>query len=137
MKKLQGKLTISRPSYRDKQKAIRITVHDDTSSCRAVEVELSLEDFAECLTGLGRVDCSYEYNDSGVIGKYLETKTEIVPHPKFNRDDTDAITRHLAPFHIDGWVARTEDLFNHHRHQKAGMTVAFSRFVDEKPEESE
>lgn len=134
MKQLSGKLSINRITHSDRKGTIRITLTDEASSCQAVEIEIGLGEFADCLTGLGHVGCSFEWNDSGVIGSFHQHKEESIPYPSFRRDDTEALTTYLAPYETDGWRARRGDVFNGHRRSQGMVSVTFTRYVDEKGE---
>ena len=49
---MEGRLTISRPSYSDGRKRVIITIEDYDASVTLVTVEVGLEEFASALTGL-------------------------------------------------------------------------------------
>ena len=132
-----GNLTISRPSYSDGTKVIRITVEDELSGIEFLTVEVGLEQFAEALTGLGAMDCQLEvYPDQ--IGKRAERKAEWVPMEiTFLLDGAAREAAHrvaLAPFEVDGWRAIGGRLGNRHYHSKRdgqdGYTVSFVRYVE-------
>lgn len=144
MKRLKGKLTISRV-HSHKEDWITIRVEDELSHCQMIEVQVGLAEFAEALTNLACRPCMVEFNDSGVIGKRREHKTESiffpdaeVRHGTYGRDA--GIRKILAAHEIDGWKARDDDATNHHRMTynavdaagRKGYTaeVSFVRHVD-------
>ncbi len=141
MKKLKGKITISRPTSSHAEPYVSITVIDELAGREAVSVEIELANFAEALTGLSRVPCKLEWNDSGVIGKIRETKTEPVFIPgKVYASNRDEIARNaLANHETDGWTGSVSDATNHHRRidrrspeglDGAWQSVHFERWVD-------
>jgi hypothetical protein len=141
MKTLRANLSLNRPINSSGEKWIVVEIGDESSGCYAVTVKVSLENFAEALMGRSEVDCEMNFNDSGVIGKLHQHKEEIVPVPEgfgYNqKKDKAAIAAVLAPFEVDGWKGRKEDLFNI-THRSAGnnkMRVVFTRYVDA-PEET-
>lgn len=148
---LQGKLTISRmTSNFNNPRPIRITLKDDLSSCEVVEINLSLEAFANAITAAGFQPCEFEFNASGVVGKKREHKTEVVFIPnkigykKGNNGDRKAVQPYLAPYEVDGWKGRASDALNSHnwdREQRSPpkgakvdsgnwTTIVFERWVD-------
>lgn len=129
--KLKGKISISRPIYGDNRKGIEITVIDKTSGCQFLTAYITLENFAEALTGQGHTECELEFFERAPIGKVREVKTEIVPRPKSHKDEEEA-KRLLLPFEIDGWEGEIRDMFNGHRRAGDGQKVTFVRFVDAK-----
>lgn len=132
-----GSITISRPSYGDGTKAIEIRVRDDQNHITFLELRISLEDFAEALTGLGQCPCQIEvYPDH--IGKAAEHKTEFVPLDLaglYTKVSQQAATmRALRPFEVDGWTAIGGRLWNSHYKRdvdgRPGYSVGFVRYVD-------
>lgn len=131
---LKGSISISRPQYSDGRKQIEITLIDERSACQAIEVHIGMEAFAEALTGLGRVACDFDFNNSGVVGMVYEHKTEIVPIPdSLYRDDDKRVSEVLSLFEKDGWEGCRSDVTNHHHHSRKGdqlfARVTFTRHV--------
>ena len=131
MRKLSGKITICKTLGRD-DKPINIDINDEISGCRLVNIRMSLEDFADALTGRGWVPVEMEVNLDGPIGMKAENKTEIVPFNCFSKDSESekAISKALKPFEVDGWRARREDMTNGHWRTDQGQRVVFFRHVD-------
>ena len=71
----EGKLTISRPTYGNEKRKISISVKDVNSRIRFLSVEIDLDKFSECLTGLSEVDCTIETRGLDKVGKELETRS--------------------------------------------------------------
>jgi len=81
MKKLEGKISIGRITSNIRtEDYVSITVTDKNSGCEAISATMELKQFAQAITGLGHVDCTFEFNDSGMIGKTRElTRSNIAP----------------------------------------------------------
>lgn len=69
---LDTKITISKRESNKGGKYINIAIKDDVSGICFAEVKISLEDFAEALTGLGYVECKTEVRGLHNIGKEKE-----------------------------------------------------------------
>lgn len=151
-KQLTGTLSISRTSSnRPLDRPIKITLEDELSRCRVVQIELTLADFAEALTGMFGVPCQFTWPSSSVVGKRHEHKTEVVfiPDKCTDRKDQESARKHFAEFEVDGWRGRVSDAFNSHRWAKderpnpcgvRGMwtSITFDRWVEaESAEESD
>jgi hypothetical protein len=134
MKTLAGKITISRTRVNVNDDApLRIEVVDEDSRVRAIEIRMSLSNFAEAVLGMGYVDCVFEFNDTGNVGKLREHKTELVPwkdHEYANRDK--AARKAVSEFEVDGWTGYDRDYLNHHNRTGNKVRVTFERWV-EKP----
>lgn len=136
MKHLKGNLTISRTrSNTDNPRPIRIEITDVLSRCRVAEVELSLEDFALAVTGMGCVDCEFDWSDAAPIGKRREYKTVEVELPD-RWDVTDEQVRFAVAEHeVDGWLGRDGDCRNGHNRVRgkgdgSRCRVVYERWVD-------
>ena len=101
---MDGKITISRRNYGCGKKVISIEVKDTSSRIRFLDIELSLEDFAECLMGLSEIDCSIKTRGLEHIGKTMETDTINFKMPSVVHDKNIAykIAESKAP---NGWIA--------------------------------
>ena len=133
MKKLKGKITISKIRCFDENNFISIKIHDVKSSCEAIEAKLTLENFAQAITGHGYIDCDLEFNDSGVIGKIRETKHELIPRITFASPSDYYIKDYIKELEIDGWKARKEDITNPHNWvDDDKVKVLFVRYVENK-----
>lgn len=132
MKKLSGKITISKTMGRD-ESPVFIQIDDEISGCRFVQINMTLENFAEAMFGRGWIPCSLEVNLDAPIGMKAEHKEEIVPFNCWSsgKNQEDAISKALSPFEIDGWSARRSDMTNGHcRAGDKGQRVVFFRHVD-------
>ena len=138
-KKLNGHLSVSRISSNDDRvdNMVHIQLEDDKSSCNVINIYMNITEFGKVITGLSYVDCTFELNTSGVVGKKRENKTELI----FVEDDVFSIqygknySELLKPYEVDGWEGREEDLHNHHNHVKKDkknyIRVSFTRFLDD------
>jgi hypothetical protein len=122
MKNLVGQITIGRISGSDNAQPIRIEISDKASGSIVLQASMTLEDFATAITGCGYMPCSLKLNDDpkGIIGKQIESKTELVPFKWSGAyDDKKGKVKAAAiaakPFLVDGWSEfRADDFFNHH-----------------------
>jgi hypothetical protein len=113
---LKGSITISRfHNYRDgDDMSISITLTDETSSTRFLEVRMTPRDFANALTGQGEVGVEFDLRAQHV-GKKLEVKTEKIQVSGY-APSTDEIDRLMLEYEVDGWMASADDFHNHHRY---------------------
>jgi len=133
MTKLPANLIISRSSSSHGPDLMHISVSDERSGCRLVELNFSLEEFCKALTssyGKGEM----EYYENCPVGKKRVSKTEFIVQPKrtfdANKDAKIAATA-LSPFEVDGWKGDYSDLWNHHNKTVDGRQfVKFHRYVD-------
>jgi hypothetical protein len=129
----KGKLSISRTSSNKMDKDfITMTIHDAESGLGVVTAEMSLEQFAEALTGVHRteIDKIEVYNNFDNIGKELETKTvgiDYVPSDDFEL--TMAVK--VKPYEKDGWIAQIQP-FNSRKYQFVNQKypILFKRYVE-------
>lgn len=132
-KNLKGSLSIGRVRSNVDDGYVSLTLHDESSGTEFVTVRISPESFAEALLGLSFVECQFDLRAERV-GKIYEHKEEIVSFdggyaaPGLPRENAAAPV--LAPFEVDGWKGRVDDLFNSHRRTKDGYRVTFTRYID-------
>lgn len=128
---LKGKVRISRWHGADKtghHTGIIISLTDELSRSQCVEIHLSVEALGECLTQ-SEQPCEFEWRPD-VVGKVAENKEEIVPF-NFTEKSKEKMDKAVAPFEVDGWFARRDDMVNHHR--RVGndqQRVTFFRHVE-------
>lgn len=124
--RVNGKITISRwHGNQEPRDGITIEVTDETSGIRFLEVGMTLEAFAQAVTGLSHQPCEIELRGIENVGKVRELKTEVVPF-NYSSDKPAA----LAPFEVDGWKGYAGDLGNPHKVADGGYRVSFTRYVD-------
>jgi len=76
--KLKGKLTIAKQHSHDGN-TIEISIEDEEAAIEFVEASLTLEQFAQAITGLGRVECDAEVRGLDKVGKRMELDTLEFP----------------------------------------------------------
>ncbi len=104
---IKGELSIVRSSCNDGKKCIRIMVDDVEANIEFLDIEVALDDFADCLTGLSLVKCDIDVRGLDKVGKRLETDDLIFEMPsrvKYSERNQVAaeLARESAP---DGWEA--------------------------------
>jgi hypothetical protein len=104
---IKGELSIVRPSCSDGKKYIRIMVGDVEARVQFLDIEIALDDFAECLTGLSLVKCDIDVRGLDKVGKRIESDELIFEMPsrvKYSerKQIAAALARKAAP---DGWEA--------------------------------
>ena len=112
MKKINGKLTISRVHSTQSEDWIEVFLEDESSGIQFADVHIGLEEFSKAITGLGSRPCEIEVRGLDLVGKKLETKihTVIFPIERTTKMTEDVFSR----FEQDGWEARRSDIDNHH-----------------------
>jgi hypothetical protein len=117
---IKGSISISLMHGRDNERPIEIRVTDEVARVRAITVSMTLEQFAQAITGHGHCECIIEhFSDGGLVGTVGENKEENVPVPTFDdqRKNKNWKAKALKPFRIDGWHEREGDIDNYtHRH---------------------
>ncbi len=124
---IPGAVTITRKQMPDGP-VISIEIEDSLSARVFVEIHLTLETFAEAVTGLSSRPGEMEVQNFDLVGKKLEIKSEIVPQVGFNATKTE-IHEALAPFEVDGWTGSRKDVTNHHNFCGNNVRVKFRRYV--------
>lgn len=127
----QGSVTISRVSSTHGSPYIQISVRDEASRHQFIELTLSMEAFAMAVTGMGAQPLTFDLRGVDYVGKRREVKEELVPRPpsieNAYRNEVAATT--LAPFEVDGWVGRVDDLWDHHKAVGNKQRVVFTRYI--------
>ena len=115
----KGKITISKPSMTGARSTILITIEEQDSGVRFVEATMSLEDFAEAITGAGLRPCDLELRGLDKIGLVREHTTHQFPIDEkrvpFGAPKQDYIDELMASFRAEGWKDRKQDWRNSHR----------------------
>jgi hypothetical protein len=107
--KHKAELSISRPSYGDGRKKISILVNDSEARIEFLEIEIDLEAFSECITGLGHCDCEMEVRGLQNVGKKIENMPIVFEVPKElrysrNKYKIQTLAEKATP---DGWHCST------------------------------
>ena len=106
---------------------ISIEIQDEASRIRIVEVKMTLEEFAQCVTGMSLMDIPAEFGDLSLIGKQMEVK--VIEISGLDYSTWKDRNRFIKPFEADGWKAEDKEEMNHHRMSKNGYQVTFRRWV--------
>lgn len=138
-KVLKGKLHIGRPQCSDGSEYMVIELRDENSGCQAVEIRCSLADFVKAITSQS-VDCDFEYNFSGVVGKKHEYKSVPITFPQEMPYDKNELAKIVFPvaasYEMDGWkVDKYTVLESRHKFirnwdkKDTTINVGFNRYV--------
>jgi hypothetical protein len=122
----EGKVQVSIGRTTGSKEYIHIIITDEDSRTRIVEVEMPLEEFAKCITGLSVCDIPATFGKLSLVGKKMEVKTLQLPLDYNNFDKFEQVVK---PFEVDGWVADKQDGINHHYLSRSGYQVHFRRWV--------
>ncbi len=110
IKKLSAQLSLEKVSGGAKE-YIGIQIFDKNSDTRFVDLQISLHDMMQALTGLGRVNCNMEVRELQNVGKLKQTLLVEFPVDGF-RDKASAY-RQLAITCPQGWeFDSSSSLFN-------------------------
>lgn len=140
-KRLKASIHVGRVFGHNVTHPVVIEIGDDLSGTRILDVEMTLEQYGDLVSGSGTVECSVDLYNCDKVGKRVESKTEFVPFSWAGWHGKDAALKKAAakaaaPFLIDGWESyRESDFSNHHcsteRKGIKGQNVVFWRYVDE------
>lgn len=107
---MKGNITISKPSGGIRGKCISIRIADTASSTTIVEVSMSLEDFADAVTGMHskcEIERSPTPEDASRFGRELETATGYCERAGFQGREKQAEiveADFLLNWKTDGWL---------------------------------
>lgn len=118
-RELAGTLTISRPSTG----GVTISVRDEASGARFLEVSISHEEFSQALGALSSRPVSMVVRGLDVVGKtrITERRTVTAPGQAFSRDNWGAWLQENAQ--EDGWILDTYLGSQHSVGHKDGNTI--------------
>lgn len=102
------------------QEVVEIFVEDALSGVRAFTLEIPHADLLRAVAASSGQKCMYSVGDTMLIGTTRESKRELVPFDCFQRERAlgrrdERVTYALAPFEVDGWRGRSDDLWNPHK----------------------
>jgi len=103
--KHKARLTISR--YQGDGGGIHIRVKDEEAGIEFLDLEVSLEEFANALTGMGMVPANMEVRGIENVGKRIERMTFTFPLPEYTtykdrKRIAAQVAQEVAP---EGWTA--------------------------------
>lgn len=100
-----AQLTISRPVYSNGKKKISIKVRDNEARIEFLRIQIDLDKFTECLTGLAYVECDMEVHSLDKINKQEERKPLIFKMPSGSNAWNKEIAVARAIEHTpEGWT---------------------------------
>lgn len=137
------RIRISAPTSKNRgDHWVEVSLICESSGCKFARIEMSMEDFTLAAVGSREVVGKAELRLGAPIGKIREYKTELVPRlkrPFLNKDlaVSKEAKKALAPFEVDGWTGRIDDLANSYNwttdeHGREMARVSFDRFVEVK-----
>lgn len=138
MKKLKGKFSLSRWTGNGEQKhGVSITIEDENSGCNVVEVELTVEDFAQALFGSSYQNCNITvYDVYERFGMFPIRKSIWVEYKSYERDSEKVreFAKNSVKIHEkDGWNYSSHQLGNSHYSLRDGSNrypVTLIKFVN-------
>jgi len=109
---LKGKITISRVrgGGSTEDGPIQITIQDEDALIEFVQINVSLADFTEAVTGLAYTPCAFSVRGLDKVGKKREHRTFEFPLPDGSFNHKKTACEVLPTVCPEGWTAR--DLFN-------------------------
>ena len=131
MKDIPGKITIGRPSCGSGEKYISIQIKDESSRIRFLEVKISLDQFAECITGRSEVPIMMTVSGLEHIGKVKESKPMSFPISSHDRDLAAKLAKELCP---EGWLVSkyfgSQKSFSHDNAEGYTAHTTIYRYVE-------
>lgn len=101
----KARLTISRPSYSDDRKKISIQVKDVDAGIRFLTIEVDLDKFSECITGLSETECEMEVFGLTNVGKMIERdRIEFEIEDRFYREADEYLYNEAIKHVPEGWI---------------------------------
>lgn len=118
IEKLSGELSITQPQGTGPD-CVCIMLKDKDAHVVVVEFEVSLEDFTRAL-GNRVVDCVFDFNDGGLVGKKRELKYVTIER-NWGWSSNDEQIKECADKQLkvdikDGWSYRLDSLKNGHNY---------------------
>jgi hypothetical protein len=95
VKKLKGRITMGR--WSGTSEGFRVTVEDVLSGCEVIEVEMTMAQFADAITGRGSVSCEFTLTPEQVGMKHEHKAVEVFVPDKVGKKKLDRVT-------FDRWV---------------------------------
>jgi len=102
--KIEAKITISKPQCSSGERYISIAIEDDASHLRFFQGKMSLEDFADCLTGHSYCTIEGEVGGLSNVGKtkVMERRTLECPLSGYGKGEDE--TWLIANGQEEGWI---------------------------------
>lgn len=127
----KGRVTISRYSSSMGEDGVHIEFTDEKSRVRFATMDLTLENFAKVVTGMGEVKAELETRGLDLVGKTAENKEEVIKvEPHFGDPEKfSKLRKAVEELEVDGWRHRSGDMTNSHNYKKDGIHIVFFRHV--------
>ena len=129
---MKGNISIHRyQSNEEPHHGVHIELKDESSGVRVVDIDLTIEQFGNAVSGLGYTDCLFELGFVSYVGKVREHKIEkIIRWFGYGEIRNEDLEKVLKDYEIDGWKANRADFKNHHRYNDDHtISVSFVRYV--------
>ena len=106
--KIEAAITISRIHGGIDDKRISIEIRDKASGIQFVDAEMSLEDFAACITGLGYCSLDAEVRGLQYVGKQAVTESRRIEYTGPKTHDRKKLADWLVlKAKEDGWLVNS------------------------------
>ena len=131
-KMLDGKISIH-AEMGSRERRVVIFIEDKLSACEIMQIEMTMADFGNAITGHGHMPMKFLLQDTSKVGKKHEVKTEKI---ELNVKDKEKTNEDLKKYEVDGWVVNRKDIDNHHNlikymdNGKWLVRVSFHRWID-------
>jgi len=129
--KYKGRLTISKVTCSDRENYIAIEI-EEIEGHASIRASVSLEGFAQAVTGLGNRPVDLDVRGYSHLGKKMEVKDEEIPCSSYGLTDEE-LKKVIKPYEVDGWKGSITSLKNNHnrimRERKETYRVSFVRWV--------
>lgn len=108
-----------------------LRIVDNASGILVVDVDLTLEQFARAIGHTVIDDAKASYGRLALVGMKHELKSKLVtPNQRIDLNWAVRLAEAVAPFEVDGWVARVDADPNPNRWTPGGFySVTFDRWV--------
>jgi hypothetical protein len=128
MKTIKGPVSVSISRSTGGGQADRINIRiDEEQSGAGVNVEFSLEEFAQVVTGLSMTGVRATWQNPERLGLVRQYKT--LPIPRLAGEEGPDLEASLAPYETDGWIGQRADLRNHNNRNRGEQDVYRVGFV--------
>lgn len=128
--KLKGNIVFSKSL--GSTRGVRLEIRDNDSGARFLEAYMSLETFADAITGTC-TDFEFDVRGLSVLGKKQEVKRELVDCPPWIRTTDQewqaALAQAVMPYEVEGWKADIDKQHNGHKTKGEKYEVIFRRYV--------
>ncbi len=104
---MEGKISITRPSYGDGRNVIAIEIYDPASRTAFCRMQIDMADFAAALTGQSQMPVEMELRGLQNVGKKKITESRIALYPE-RLSNKEILAQWLKDNHQEeGWIIDT------------------------------